>query len=50
VHHPIYGYAGRLDRVVCSASRACVDLLDIKTGFDATAGPQTAAHAEAWRA
>lgn len=47
VFHPVYGYAGMLDRIGTTPNGETV-LLDIKTGDSLMAGPQTAAYLEAW--
>ena len=52
VYHPIYGYAGTLDRILradCHRGRGLA-LVDLKTGDATMAGPQTAAYLHAWHA
>jgi len=50
VWHPIYGYAGKLDRIGLADTERGRGLVlgDIKTGDASMAGPQTAAYLEAW--
>jgi len=51
VYHPIYGYAGTVDRLGAADTEHGHGyvLLDLKTGDGSMAGPQTAAYLEAWR-
>ena len=51
LYHPVYGYAGTLDRVLRADTPHGRGLVmgDIKTGDSTMAGAQTAAYLQAWR-